>query len=165
MIARSVAVPSRVTRIVSYIFFEPLSSTASDYLPCGSERLGQPVKVHGGDQDSTRPTRSQQEAAILPSSHSLFGTGELQQGKHCEWKLQGKDNLAESKQIGNATVATQADDENCGKNGQRTGDKASHPGLDPPMHEAFHHDLPGQRPSDCAALPTGQKSHGKQRAC
>ena len=37
-------------------------------------------------------------------------------------------------------------------------------GLDPPVHEPFHHDLAGQRAGDRAALAAGQQGHREQRA-
>src|ERR1700730_8933179 len=62
-------------------------STAGDDLPGCFQRVGQTVDVHGGDQDSTGPTSGQQNRAILPRSHSLAGTGEVQQRKHRKRKL------------------------------------------------------------------------------
>ena len=35
-------------------------------------------------------------------------------------------------------------------------------GANPPVHEAFHDHLPGQRAGDRAALPAGQQGDGKK---
>src|ERR1700680_5091062 len=112
MIARSVVVPSKVTRMVSYMIFRFCrlfvpASAAGDTLPRGFERVRQAVEVHRGDQDSTAPTSNQQEPTILPSPHTLAGTREVQQREHRKRKLQRQDHLAQSQQIGNAAVASQ----------------------------------------------------------
>src|SRR4030081_3621191 len=115
MIARSVVVPSNVTRMVSYMLIRfcrlvvPASS-AGDNLPRGFERVRQAVEVHRADQDSTAPTSNQQEPTVLPSPHSLARTCEVQQREHRKRKLQRQHHLAQSQQIGNAAVAPQSDD-------------------------------------------------------
>ena len=129
------------------------------------QRVGQAVDVHGGDQDSAAaPAGDQQEPASFPLAHPLAGAGELQQRKHGKRQLQRQHHLAEGQQVVHAAVAAQADDEDRRQNGQRAGDQPPHPGRDPPVHEAFHHHLPGQRAGDGAALPAGQQRHGEQRA-
>ena len=94
----------------------------------------------------------------------LRGTGEVQQGKHGERKLQRQHDLAEGQQFGDAAVAAEADDEDGGQDGERARDEAAHPGPDAPVHEAFHHDLAGERAGDGAALAAGQQGDGEQRA-
>ncbi len=69
--------------------------------------------------------------------------------------------LAEREQVGDAAVAAQSDDEDRGQNGERARDEPAHPGLDAPVHEAFHHDLPGERTGDGAALAAGQQGDGE----
>ena len=76
----------------------------------------------------------------------------------------GQHHLTQDQQIGDAAFASQADDEDRRQYGQGAGDQPPHPGLDSPMHEAFHHDLPGQGAGDGAALSAGEQRDGKQRA-
>ena len=72
--------------------------------------------------------------------------------------------LAQSQQVGDAAVAAQADDDDRRQDRQRSRDQPAHPGLDAPVHEAFHHDLAGQRAGDGAALAAGKQGDGEQRA-
>ena len=116
------------------------------------------------DQDRAGPAGNQQKPAVLPRAHALARTGEMQQRKHGERKLQRQHDLAQREQVGHAAVAADADDENRRQDRQRARDQPPHPGLDPPVHEAFHHHLPGERAGDRAALPAGQQRDGKQRA-
>src|SRR5208283_5233126 len=96
IIARSVGVPSSVTRIVSYMVvpFVGSASSADDDLPRRFQRVRQAKNVHRGDQNSTAPTGNQKEPAVLPSPHALAGAGEVQQWEHGERKLQGQHDLA-----------------------------------------------------------------------
>ncbi len=55
---------------------------------------------------------------FLHVPHSLAGTGEVQQGKHGERKLQRQHHLAESQQVGDTAVAAQADDQHRRQNRQ-----------------------------------------------
>src|SRR3954470_9173322 len=87
MIARSVAVPSSVSRIVSYMVVPFLASSAGNNVPCGAERFRQAVNVHRGDQNSTAPTSNQQEPAEFPVPHAPSRTGEMQKRKHGEGEL------------------------------------------------------------------------------
>ena len=88
----------------------------------------------------------------------------MQQREHGEGKLQGEHDLAEGEQVGDTAVAAQANDEDGGQNGQGAGDETAHPGLDAPVHEAFHDDLAGERAGDGAALTAGEQGDGKERA-
>src|SRR2546425_1088203 len=89
----------------------------------------------------------------------------MQEGEHRERELQGQHDLAEGQEIGHAAIAAQTDDEDRGEDGQCAGDQPPHPGLNPPMHEPFHHHLPGERPGNGTTLAAGQERHGEQRAC
>src|SRR5579863_1228859 len=183
MMARSVVVPSSVTRMVSYMGFgrpnaifgaisrdgqecppRIFSSSAGDDLPGGFQRVGQAVDVHDGDQDSTGPTGKQQKAAVLPIAHALAGTGELQQRKHGERKLQREYDLAEGQQFGDAAISAEANDENGREDGEGACDQAADPGTDAPVHEAFHHDLAGECARDGAALTACEERYGEQSA-
>ena len=88
----------------------------------------------------------------------------MQKRKHRERQLQRQHNLAQGQKISDATVAPQSDDQNGGKDGEASGNETPHPGPDSPMHEAFHHHLPGQCARDRAALPAGEQRHRKQGA-
>ena len=85
-------------------------------------------------------------------------------GNMANGKLQREHDLAEREQVVDAAVAADADDEDGGKDGQRAGDEPADPGLDAPVHEAFHHDLAGERAGDGAALAAGQQRDGEQSA-
>src|ERR1700733_3292691 len=122
------------------------------------------VNVHASDQNSTGPAGGQKEVAVAPVTHPLMGTGEMKQGEHGERKLQREHDLAERKQIGDAAVAAQADDDDCRQDRQRARDEPSHPRLDAPVHEAFHHDLACERSGDGAALSGGEESYGEESA-
>src|SRR5258705_11828722 len=93
--------------VIKFLFFP-----ADDDMPCRLECLRQAVEVHGGDQHSTRPTADQQKPTVLPRPHALARTREVEKWKHGEWKLQGQYHLAQCQQVGNATLASQSNDEN-----------------------------------------------------
>src|SRR5215472_7518003 len=144
MIARSLAVPSSVTKMVSYmIAILTRVSCANDDVPGYLQRFRQTVKIHAEDQNSARPPRSHQEPAILPRAHTLFRTGELQKRKHGKRKLQRKYYLTEGEQICDTGVTMQANDEYGGNDGEAARNQTPNPRLDTPVHEAFHHDLAG----------------------
>src|SRR5487761_1908635 len=117
MIARSVRVPSNVSRIVSYMVvpflvdFCRVSSSAGDNMPGRIERVRHAVNVHCGDQDSTGPTRNEQEPAKPPDPHAFPRACEMQKRKHGEGKLQGQHALTEGEQIGHAALSSQADNQ------------------------------------------------------
>src|SRR5690349_5101671 len=101
--ARSVGVPSSVSRIFSYMeyftrlcgfsFATTLESSSRDHLPGTSDGVGQAINVHERDQDSTGPTRHQKEPTILPVAHTTARTGELKEWKHGKGKLQRQHDL------------------------------------------------------------------------
>ena len=76
----------------------------------------------------------------------------MQQRKHGEWELQRQHYLAEREQIIHAGITAHADYYNRGNNRQRPRDEPAQPGLNAPVHKAFHDHLPGQRAGDGAAL-------------
>src|SRR5690348_17045868 len=158
MIARSVVVPSSVTRIVSYITLP----SARDHMPRRAHRFRQSVYIHDRDQDSARPARNHQKPSISPRPHSLLRTGEMQQRKHGKWKLQCQHHLAERQQIGHSAISTQSDDNDRRQNRQCARDQPPHPRLYPPVHESFHHHLTRKRSGDRAALPARQQRHREQ---
>ena len=77
--------------------------------------------------------------------------------KHCERKLERQHDLAQCQEIGDAAVAAKSDHQDRGKNGEQAGDHPAQPGLDAPVHEAFHNDLAGEGSGDGAALSGGEK--------
>ena len=83
----------------------------------------------------------------------------MQQGKHRKGELKGQHDLAEREQIIHTAVAANSNDEHGRDDCQRSGNESSQPGLNPPVHEAFHHHLSRQRASDGAALSACQQGH------
>src|SRR5580700_10742996 len=106
---------------------QPSLSTAHDYLPGLTERILQPVDVHRRYGQGTAPPEDQQEPADFPLAHSFTRTGEMEQGKHRQRKLQGENDLAQIEQIVDAAVSTHADDEDGGDDRQRPRDHAAQP--------------------------------------
>src|SRR5579864_477245 len=143
---------------------DPSSSTPTDQLPGGSQRVGQPIDVHESDQDSTGPSGRQQEESVLPFAHPLLGAGEVEQWEHGEWKLKCQYDLTQSEQIGDAVVAAQTNDQYCRQDRERASDESAHPRLDPPVHETFHDNLAGQGAGDGTALAGGQQRNGEKCA-
>ena len=139
-------------------------SLATDQLPGGPQRVGKPVDVHESDQDSTGPAGGEQEEAVFPLAHTSLGAGEMQQREHGEGELQCQHHLAQREQFGDTVVAAQTNDQDRGENGEGARDQPAHPGLDPPVHEAFHHYLTGEGSGDGAALTRSQKSYGEESA-
>ena len=77
---------------------------------------------------------------------------------------QGEHDLAEREQFRHAAVAASADDHDCRQDGQHSSNNAAYPRRDPPVHEAFHHHLSGERAGDRRRLSAGQEGHRKQDA-
>ncbi len=111
-----------------------------------------------------QPAGNQQEPAVGPAAHALTRRREVEQREHGKRQLQAQDDLAQVDQIGDAAAPANADDHDGGQHGERAGDHAPQPRPHAPVHEAFHHHLPGQRAGDRAALAAGQQRHGEQRA-
>jgi hypothetical protein len=155
---------SRPVGELSKYLVPPQALPASNNLPRRFQRIRQPIHVHGGDQNSTGPTCDQQKPAIFPISHSLPGTGELQQWKHGERKLQRQNDLTERQQVSHTAVASHSDDQHGRQDGQRPGDEPPYPRHYAPVHKAFHDHLAGKGAGDRAALPACQQRHRKQRA-
>ncbi len=88
----------------------------------------------------------------------------MEHGEHGEGELEGEDDLAEGEEVGDAAVAAEADDEDGGEDGEGTGDEATEPGGDAPVHEAFHDDLSGEGAGDGGALPAGEEGDGEEGA-
>ncbi len=125
-------------------------------MPRRPHGIGEAIDVHEGDQNSTGPTCGEEKPTVLPIAHTLLRTGEVQEREHGEGKLQGENDLAEREQVGDAAVASESDDEYGRQNGQSARNKPPHPGLQAPMHEAFHDDLAGEGAGDGAALSARQ---------
>ena len=66
--------------------------------------------------------------------------------------------------IVDAAFAANADDKDRRQDRERAGNQSPNPGREPPVHEAFHHDLAGERAGDRAALTAGQEGNGEQDA-
>src|SRR5580704_12625339 len=157
MMARSVGVPSSVTRMVSYMVLAPsCTSPAGNDLPCRFQRIGQTEYIHRRNQDRAGPSGGEQKPSILPPPHPLPRTGELQQRKHGKRQLQRQDYLTQRQKISDAAITTQADDKHCREDRQHSCDQAANPGLNAPVHEAFHHHLAGEGAGDGAALAARQ---------
>src|SRR5580658_2779296 len=81
IMARSVGVPSKVTRMVLYMR-QLFGLSAFDNLPSLFHGVRQTVKVKGRDCQCRTPAGDEQKPPEPPLSHPLAGTGEVQQGEH-----------------------------------------------------------------------------------
>ena len=61
-------------------------------------------------------------------------------------------------------IALDADDQHGRDDREQARDHPPHPRANPPVHESFHHHLPGERAGDGAALPAGQQGDGEEDA-
>ena len=88
----------------------------------------------------------------------------MQQRKHGKRELKGQDHLAERQQVIHAAVTTNTDNQYRREDRYDARNHAPKPRIDSPVHEPFHHNLPGKGTGDGAALTAGKKSHRKQDA-
>ena len=110
------------------------------------------------------PAQNQQEPAVGPLAHPPARGGEVQQREQRQRQYEAENHLAEVDQVGDAARAADADNPDRRHDGEHAGDHPPDPRAEAPAHEAFHHDLPGQRAGDGAALAAGQQRHGEERA-
>ena len=75
------------------------SSPARDDVPALFEGVGQAVHVQRGDQDGASPAGDEEEPAVAPFAHALRRTGEVQERKHGQRKLQRQHHLAQVQQV------------------------------------------------------------------
>src|SRR5581483_2887414 len=161
MMARSVRVPSSVTRIVLYM---AVQSAARDDLPGGFDGLRETIHIHECNQYGAAPTGQQEEAAGAPEAHAFARAGEMQEREHGEGELKREHDLAEGEEVVDAAIAAQADDQDGRYDGECAGEQAAQPGGELPVHEAFHDHLSGERAGDGAALATGEEGNGEEDA-
>ena len=127
-------------------------------------RIGKAEDVEGRDHEAGGPARHQQKASDAALPHALARACEEQERHHRKRKLDRKDDLADVKEVGDAPVSPDPNQDDRGRDRAQPGDQAPQPRGDPPVHESLHHFRPREGPRDRAALPACEEGDREEKA-
>jgi hypothetical protein len=130
----------------------------------GAEDEPEEFAVEEEDGDGDTPGEDGSGARVDEVAHFGALAGELNEWNHGERQLKTENDLTEDQERSELPFPGNADDEDCGNDGDSAGDEAAQPGLQANIEKTFHDDLAGERAGERGVLPGSEQSAREKSA-